>query len=98
MRGRWWWYVLGKGDNVYQFVHSDDLADACILAGERAGASVYNCGATRFSTMRGGLEHLCAHAGTGSRVKSLPMAPAVWAMKITSILGLSPLGAYHALM
>ena len=26
------------------------------------------------------------------------MLPAVWAMKITSLLGLSPLGPYHALM
>ena len=24
--------VLGKGDNIYQFVHADDLADAIILA------------------------------------------------------------------
>jgi len=64
--------VLGRGDNRYQFVHADDLADACALAAE--------------------------HAGTGSRVKSVPMAPAVAAMRLTSALGLSPLGPYHALM
>ena len=27
--------VLGGGANVYQFVHADDLADACILAARR---------------------------------------------------------------
>ncbi|MDB6055275.1 MAG: UDP-glucose 4-epimerase, partial [Verrucomicrobiales bacterium] len=37
-------------------------------------------------------------ANTGSRVKTVPMAPAVLGMKITNTLGLSPLGAYHALM
>jgi nucleoside-diphosphate-sugar epimerase len=90
--------VLGAGDNLYQFVHADDLAQACILAGTRAGPAVYNCGAERFGTMRQGLEHLCAHAGTGSRVKSLPMGLAVAGMRLTSALGVSPLGPYHALM
>jgi nucleoside-diphosphate-sugar epimerase len=90
--------VLGPGDNVYQFVHADDLAEACILAGERASPAVYNCGTDRFGTMREALEALCKHAGTGSTVKSVPMVPAVWAMKLTSAIGLSPLGPYHSLM
>lgn len=90
--------VLGRGDNRYQFVHADDLAHACILAARRPGAAVYNCGADQFGSMRQVLEHLCAHAATGSRVKSVPMRPAVWFMKATSALGLSPLGPYHALM
>jgi nucleoside-diphosphate-sugar epimerase len=90
--------VLGKGDNVYQFVHADDLADACILAAGRAGAATYNCGTDRFGTMREVLENLCAHAKTGSKVKSVPMSPAVRFMNLTSTLGLSPLGPYHAMM
>lgn len=90
--------VLGRGDNVYQFVHADDLADACILAAGRPGPTLYNCGADRFGTMREALEHLCARAGTGSRVKRVPMGLAVAGMKVTSALGLSPLGPYHSLM
>lgn len=90
--------VLGSGENRYQFVHADDLASACILAGERPGAAIYHAGTDRFGTMRAALEALCLHAGTGSRVKSVPLAPAVLGMKLTSSLGLSPLGAYHALM
>lgn len=90
--------VLGGGGNVYQFVHADDLAQACILAATRPGASIYNCGAERFGTMREVLEALCRNAATGSRVRSVPMAPAVLGMKITSAIGLSPLGPYHALM
>lgn len=90
--------VLGRGDNVYQFVHADDLADACIRAAERPGFAVYNCGAERFGTMRETLEALCAHAGTGSRVFSVPMAVAEAAMNLTSALRLSPLGPYHSLM
>ncbi len=90
--------VLGKGDNIYQFVHADDLAEACILASERPGFSIYNCGAEKFGTMREGLEHLCREAGTGSKVKSVPMGLAIFGMKLTSALGLSPLGPYHSLM
>jgi nucleoside-diphosphate-sugar epimerase len=90
--------VFGRGDNVYQFVHADDLAEACILAAARPSPTIYNCGAARYGTMREGLEHLCAHAKTGSRVRSVPMSPAVGLMRLTSALGVSPLGAYHALM
>jgi nucleoside-diphosphate-sugar epimerase len=90
--------VLGKGDNLYQFVHADDLADACVRAAARPGPAAYNIGAASFGTMRETLDGLIAHAKTGSRVVSLPMAPAVALMKLTSALGLSPLGAYHSLM
>jgi hypothetical protein len=48
--------------------------------------------------MRETLEGLCARAGTGSRVVSVPAAPAVALMRATSAVGISPLGAYHALM
>ncbi|MGH0028752.1 MAG: NAD-dependent epimerase/dehydratase family protein [Myxococcota bacterium] len=90
--------VLGRGDNVYQFVHADDLAEACIRAAARPGSRTYNVGADRYGSMRETLEGLVRHAGTGSRVRSVPMRPAVWGMQLTSALGLSPLGPYHALM
>jgi nucleoside-diphosphate-sugar epimerase len=91
-------FVLGKGDNVYQFVHADDLADACILAGDRPGPSTYNIGASEFGTMRETLESLCAHAGTGSHVRSLPAGLAASAMRLTSTIGLTPVATYHWLM
>lgn len=90
--------VLGRGDNVYQFVHADDLAMACVLAGERPGSETFNIGTDRYGTMRQVLETLCEHAGTGSRVKSVPMKLATLGMKFTSCVGLSPLGPYHSLM
>lgn len=90
--------VLNGGKNIYQFVHADDLAEACIQAGGCRGADAFNCGTDRFGTMREVLEHLCRHAGTGSRVKSLPIRPVVAAMKVSSAIGISPLADYHALM
>jgi nucleoside-diphosphate-sugar epimerase len=88
-------FVLGKGDNRYQFVHADDLADACLKAADRPGFAVYNIGAEKFGTMRETLEGLCEHAGTGSKVRGLPYRPAIFGMMLTSKLGLSPLVNYH---
>ena len=68
---------FGNGSNRYQFVHADDLADVCILAGAKPGPDVFNAGTDRFGTMRESLEALCAHAGTGSHVRSLPAGPSL---------------------
>jgi nucleoside-diphosphate-sugar epimerase len=91
-------FVLGKGDNRYQFVHADDLAEVCVRAGSTSGPAVFNAGTDRFGTMRQGLEALCAHAGTGSKVRSLPAGPASWAMKTAAGLHLAPFAPYHWLM
>jgi nucleoside-diphosphate-sugar epimerase len=91
-------FVLGKGDNRYQFVHAEDLADACIRAGERSGPAAYNVGTDRFGTMREALEGLIAHAGQPGHVRSLPMAPAALGMQLLSRAGFAPFAAYHWIM
>src|SRR5438552_2872992 len=91
-------YVLGPGDNRYQFVHASDLADACHRASERAGPAVYNVGTTEFGTMRETLQALVDHADTGSRVVSLPTRPAAVAMRGLTQLGLAPFAPYHWLL
>jgi nucleoside-diphosphate-sugar epimerase len=91
-------FVLGDGDNRYQFVHAGDLAEACVLAGARSGPEVYNCGATEFGTMREALEGLIRHTGSRSRVRSLPLRPAVLAMHAAGRLGLAPFAPYHWIM
>ena len=91
-------FVLGRGDNRYQFVHAADLADACLRAGARPGPSVYNVGALEFGTMRETLQALVDHARTGSRVRSLPVAPARIAMRALASTGLAPFAPYHWLL
>lgn len=88
-------YVLGGGANRYQFVHAADLAEACLLAAARPGATTYNIGASEFGTMRETMEALVAHAGTGSRVRSLPVKPAMAAMALLGRLHLAPFAPYH---
>jgi len=91
-------FVMGSGDNRYQLVHAEDLADAVLRAGDRPGAGTYNIGATDFGTMRETLTALCEHAGTGSRVVSVPVAPARLGMKALSTIGLAPFAPYHWLL
>jgi nucleoside-diphosphate-sugar epimerase len=88
-------YVLGSGDNRYQFVHANDLADACLRAGDRRGASTYNIGAREFGTMRETLQALVDHAGTGSVVRSLPASPGKVAMQVLGNVGQAPFAPYH---
>ncbi|MGH3496154.1 MAG: NAD-dependent epimerase/dehydratase family protein [Nocardioidaceae bacterium] len=90
--------VLGRGDNTYQFVHAHDLATACILAGHRSGPGVYNIGAEEFGTMREAVQHLCDYAGTGAKVRSVPIGLTSKAMQATATLGLTPFGPYHWIM
>jgi len=91
-------FVLGHGDNRYQFVHAEDLADACLRAADRPGPAVYNIGTTEFGTMRETLQALVDHAGTGSGVRSLPVAPARAGMHLLAELGQAPFAPYHWLL
>lgn len=90
--------VMGSGANRYQFVHAHDVARACVLAAARPGPAVYNIGSEVFGTMRESLESLCAYAGTGARVVSVPKPLIRPLVQVTGQLGLTPLGPYHWLM
>jgi nucleoside-diphosphate-sugar epimerase len=91
-------FTMGSGDNRYQLVHAEDLADAILRAGDREGPSTYNIGATDFGTMRETLQALVDHAATGSKVRPLPVAPARIAMKALSTAGMAPFAPYHWLL
>jgi len=91
--------VLNNGENIYQFIHSDDLAEATISSiNTIENFNSFNIGSEKFGTMRNALENLCEYANTGSKVYSLPMKPIEIMMNLTSRLNLTPLAPYHALM
>ena len=90
--------VFDGGQNIYQFVHAEDLAVACIAAGEAKSSGIYNIGSAKFGKMRQLLEGLILHAKSKSEIKSVPSRPIQWLMKTLGALRLSPLAPYHALM
>jgi nucleoside-diphosphate-sugar epimerase len=55
-------------------------------------------GASEFGTMAETLQALVDHAATGSRVRSIPSAPARIAMRVLSGAGQAPFAPYHWLM
>lgn len=90
--------VFDGGDNLYQFIHADDLANAIVLATEKEIPGIFNIGTDRFMSMKETLNSLIIHSKTKSKVKSLNSSFIIPFMKLFSYIGLSPLGAYHSLM
>ena len=90
-------YVIGNGNIKFQFLHALDLLDFYMLAMDKGKPGVYNVGTDRFSTLRETLENLIDHAGTKSKVKSLPVGLTINTLKTLDFLKLSPLAPWHYL-
>ncbi len=90
-------YVIGDGRQPFQFVHAHDLMDAYLLALDAGKPGVYNDGTDRFGTLREALEKLIAHAGSTSRVASLPPGLTINTLRVLDWLRLSPLAPWHYL-
>jgi nucleoside-diphosphate-sugar epimerase len=88
-------WVVGSGANRYQFIYAGDLADACLLALEYQGSATFHVGSDNVPTLRECYEAVIQEGGSRSRVRSLPKAPALAAMRLGHALGVSPLGPYH---
>jgi nucleoside-diphosphate-sugar epimerase len=86
--------ILGRGDNRYQLLDVDDLCEAITLAmtapSDRAN-DTFNVGAREFTTLRGDFQAVLDDAGHGGRIRSIPIAPAVWALRALERVKLSPL-------
>jgi nucleoside-diphosphate-sugar epimerase len=89
--------IIGGGNNLFQFAHVDDIADASINSCLGRHIGVFNIGALEFSTLRSDLEYLCEYANTGSKVRSLPIWVAVRTLQVMDKLRLSPLSPWHYL-
>lgn len=88
-------WVVGSGSNRYQFIYAGDLADACIKSVDFAGSGTFHVGSDNVPTLRQCYEAVIAEAGSRSRVRSLPKAPTLAAMRLAHVLRISPLGPYH---
>ena len=88
-------WVVGGGENVYQFIYAPDLINACKLALRRGASGVFNIGSDNVRSFREVYGYVIEKAGTGARVASLPKGPALFAMKAAHLLGVSPLGPYQ---
>jgi len=88
-------YILGKGNNKIQFLHSEDLAECCYLSSLKKSPHIFNIGSKSFSTLREDLQFIIDYANTGSKLISLPALPSILILRFLDILHLSPLASWH---
>ena len=88
--------ILGDGGNRYQLLAVEDLVDAVTRCFDAAVAGeALNVGAGSFGTVRGDLEELIDHAGSGSRLRPVPARAAELALRALERAQLSPLAEWH---
>ena len=90
-------YIIGSGKNKIQFLHCEDLAACCYLASRHPETGTYNVGSSSFASLREDLTALIDHAGTKSKIVSLPIFLTVGALSVLDKLRLSPLASWHYL-
>jgi nucleoside-diphosphate-sugar epimerase len=86
--------ILGSGGNRYQLLDVEDLCDAIVLAGTLPAAranATFNVGAREFTTLREDFQAVLDAAGHDRRIRSIPIAPALWALRVLERAKLSPL-------
>jgi UDP-glucose 4-epimerase len=88
-------WVVGEGDNRYQFIYAEDLATACVQAATYGRSDLFHIGSDDVKTMRQVYEAVIQTSGSRSKVRSLPKSPTIAAMMLAHKLRISPLGPYH---
>ncbi len=86
--------ILGRGSNRYQLLDVEDLCSAIYLAGTLPAAranQTFNVGAAEYTTLREDFQAVFDAAGHQRRIRSLPVAPALWALRVLERAKLSPL-------
>jgi len=86
--------ILGKGDNLYQYLDVEDLCEAiwlCATAADEVANDTYNVGAAEYGTPRSDFQAVLDYAGHGKRIIPLPEKPAILALRVLEKLRLSPL-------
>jgi nucleoside-diphosphate-sugar epimerase len=88
-------WLVGEGDNRYQFVYAPDVAEACVLALASDALGVFNVGSDDVPTLRQTYQYVIDRAGSRARVASLPKDLTIGAMRLAHAVGVSPLGPYQ---
>jgi len=91
-------YVLGGGNNKYQFVDVEDVISAMTKASLIKGFDVYVIGADGVLTLRELYQEVIKFAGSKSKIIALPWGPALFALSILDKVNFSPLGVYQYTM
>ena len=88
-------WMVGKGNNTYQFIYAKDLANACMLALDYNKSEIFNIGSDDVKSFNYIYQYVVDHSDSTSKLGHLPPNLAKLAMKVSYYLGISPLGVYQ---
>ena len=88
-------WMVGDGNNRYQFIYAKDLAHACELALDHPSTDIFNIGADDVKPFNEVYSYVIRHSGSKSRLAHFPKWFIIPCMKLASKLGISPLGPYQ---
>lgn len=88
-------WLIGSGQNRYQFIYTPDLINACKLAVNYPYSAVFNVGCDRVPSLNEIFSELILSAKSRSKIYHLPYSLVAPIMKLCYKLGISPLGPYQ---
>ena len=88
-------WLVGSGENRYQFVYAKDLCRACELAVDYDGNGVFNIGSDNVKSFNYKYQYVIDHSDSTSKLAHFPAGFAKFMMKLCYRLGISPLGPYQ---
>jgi nucleoside-diphosphate-sugar epimerase len=84
-------FMIGSGNNKFQFTDIGDFVDSCILASEYQGSEVFNIGSNVSSTVKQDLQKLIEGAHSSSKLIGMPAGFVRFILKFADKFGMSPL-------
>ncbi|HNX14849.1 MAG TPA: NAD(P)-dependent oxidoreductase [Oscillospiraceae bacterium] len=88
-------WMVGNGNNKYQFIYAKDLINACFMALDYPKNEIFNIGSDNVKTFNEVYTYVIEQSGSKSRLAHFPAGIAIFGMKLCFALGLSPLGPYQ---
>ena len=88
-------WLVGNGENRYQFIYAKDLCRACELAMDYDGSGVFNIGSDNVMSFNYKYQYVVDHSDSTSKLGHFPAGFAKAMMKLCYFLGISPLGPYQ---
>ena len=91
-------YIIGSGNNRFQFVHLDDIIDACILCQTKGSGEILNLGAKNVDSVYNELTKLIRYAKSNSKIIRFNPAVMKCLLKTFNLFAMSPLVEEHYLV
>lgn len=88
-------WLVGSGENRYQFIYAKDLCRACELSVDYDGSGIFNIGSDNVKSFKYKYQYVIDRSSSTSKIAHLPAGFATFMMKMCYRLGISPLGPYQ---